>query len=83
MLKYHLKNGEIMEISKRYWQDNDWAYHHYSELQKKYLEKWVAIVNKKVVSSGLSPKKVMKIAKKKTGAKKFPVIYVESGANFY
>ena len=78
-----MKIGEIMKISNRYWQDNDWAYHHYSELQKKYLEKWVAIVNKKVVSAGLSPKKVIKTAKKKTGVKKFPVIYVESGANLY
>lgn len=72
-----------MNISKKYWQDNDWAYSHYSELQKRYLEKWVAIVNKKVVSSGLSPKKVIEEAKRKTNVNRFPVIYVESGANFY
>jgi hypothetical protein len=72
-----------MSISKNYWQDNDWAYNHYSELQKRYLEKWVAIVNKKVVSSGLSPKKVIADAKRKTKVNRFPVIYVESGANFY
>ena len=72
-----------MELSKRYWQDNDWAYSNYSELQKKYLEKWVAIVNKKVVSYGKSPKRVIETARKKTKIKRFPVIYVESGANFY
>ena len=43
----------------------------------------MAIVNKRVVSYGKSPKKVMEAARKKTKAKTFPVIYVESGANFY
>ena len=75
--------GVSMKKPDRYWQDNDWAYSHYPELQKRYLEKWVAIVNKKVVSAGKSPKEVIRDAKRKTGSKRFPVIYVESGANFY
>lgn len=42
---------------------------HYSELLRKYENKWVAIVNSKVVSSGTSANDVYTEAKKK-----FPTI---------
>jgi len=32
-------------IPKDFWEDAKWAEEHMSELQKKYLEKWVAIVD--------------------------------------
>ena len=32
-------------IPKEFWEDAKWAEKHMPELQKKYLEKWVAIVD--------------------------------------
>jgi hypothetical protein len=33
---------------KEFWEDARWAEEHYSELQKQYRDKWVAIVDKKL-----------------------------------
>jgi len=68
---------------KEFWEDKEWAIEHYIELQKQYMDKWVAIVDKKVVSSGENLGDVEKHAAKKTGKKYIALIYVESGAVFY
>jgi len=64
---------------KEFWDDMKWGEKHYSELVKKYPDKWVAIVNKKVVADGKSIKNTEIEAERKTSRKKelIPVIFVE------
>ena len=68
---------------KDFWEDARWAEEHYAELQRQYQDKWVAIVNKKVVSYGENRGEVKKRAMELTGKKYIPLIYVESGAAIY
>ena len=74
----------MIEIEpKEFWDDMKWGRVHYSELVRKYPDKWIAIVDKKVISSGESIKKIRKEAMEKTGRKHIPVIFVEFGAHVY
>jgi len=76
--------GIIMKkIPKRYWDDDRWAMEHYDNLMSKYPQKWVAIVNGKVVAVADGPKDAREKARKKTGKKYIPVTFVESGLNLY
>lgn len=73
-----------MEIMpKKFWEDQKWGFEHHSELINKYKDLWVAIVNKKIVSSGNDLAKVEIEAKQKTGKKHVPVMYVECGSHIY
>lgn len=74
---------EKVKIPKRVWDDKKWMLSHMDKLQKKYKEKWVAVVNKKVVGVGENGEIARKMARKKTGAKQIPVILVESGQSLY
>lgn len=75
--------ADDQKMSPKYWEDQDWGVHHYKELVKEFPEMWVAIINKKVVAYGDSPSKVRKIAKKKTGEERIPVLFVEGGVHVY
>ena len=68
---------------KEFWEDMRWGEEHYAELQKQYQDKWVAIVGKKVVSYGERLGDVEEEARKKTGKKHIPLMYIESGAVIY
>ena len=70
---------------EEFWEDMKWGEENYSDLMRKYPEKWVAIVDKKVVGVGRSISEAEKEAYKKTGIeiKRIPVIFVERGANIY
>ncbi|MFQ6054880.1 MAG: DUF5678 domain-containing protein [Methanosarcinales archaeon] len=68
---------------KDFWEDKDWAIENYARLQRKYRDKWVAVVGKKVVSSGENRGEVKKRAMEVTGKKHIPLIFVESGAAIY
>jgi hypothetical protein len=68
---------------QEFWDDKDWIIDHYIELQKHYSDKWVAVVGKKVVSSGKNRGEVKKHAIELTGKKYIPLIFVESGAAIY
>ena len=72
-----------IKLSKRFWIDSRWAHQHLGELQEKYTNKWVAVVNKKVAGVGDSGDIAREIAKKRTGIKDIPVVFVESGHNLY
>ena len=73
----------IVEIEPReFWEDQDWGFKHYSDLVKKYPDKWVAIVHKEVIAAG-DLEKVEKEAEKKVGKKHVPVLFVESGSHIY
>ena len=70
---------------KEFWDDLKWGRKHYGELVRKYPDKWIAIVNKKVVAVGESIKKIEAEAMQKTGKEKnkIPVMFVECGAHVY
>lgn len=71
-------------IPKSYWQDQDWAFDHYTELVKRYGDRWVAVVNKRVVAASKSSVKAQKQARAKTGRQlPIAVIYVETGRHVY
>lgn len=50
-----------------YGDDMNWAYKHFNELKMKYSHRYVAIVDKEVVASGIKINNVRNEAKKKTG----------------
>lgn len=74
---------DTIKLPKRFWEDKKWAHKHIDELQQKYTNKWVAIVNKEVAGVGEDGDIAREIAIKKTGVKEIPVIFVESGQNIY
>lgn len=74
----------VIELEpKEYFEDIEWAESNYSELQKAFRNKWVAIVSKKVVAFGDSIKRIREEARRKTGVEHIPVIFIESGSNVY
>ncbi|ODS41559.1 MAG: hypothetical protein A7315_01435 [Candidatus Altiarchaeales archaeon WOR_SM1_79] len=68
---------------KEFWDDMKWGRTHYSELIKKYPDKWVAIINKKVVAVGESINDIKEEAKNKTGKMHIPVMFIECGDHIY
>jgi hypothetical protein len=80
-----LGRGGKMEISKMFMDDMKWGLDNYNNLQMKFRDLWVTIVNKEVVVAGESIKYVEEKASRLTGKRKeeIPVIFVESGAHVY
>lgn len=72
-----------INLPKRFWDDSRWAHQNFGRLQDKYVNKWVAVYNKKVVAVAEGPMDARKLAQKKTGVKEIPVVFVESGHNLY
>lgn len=73
----------VTVVSKEFWDDLKWGRAHYAELQKRFKDQWVAIVDKQVVSYGKNLRKVEEEARKLTGRKEVYTTYVESGAAIY
>ena len=74
----------MVEIEpKEFWADLKWGRKNYNKLITKYTDQWVAIVDKKVVASGESIKRIRQEAIKKTGKKHIPIIYVEDASHVY
>ena len=74
---------EKIKIPNQFWENIRWAEKHMPKLQKNYLEKWVAIVNKEVAGVGEDGNIARRIAREKTGEKFIPVIFIESGEALY
>lgn len=70
-------------LSKKYFEDFDWAYEHYTELAKKYPNKWVAVGNKKILSVSRSSTKALELAHKRVKAEQVPVVFIEKGIHIY
>ena len=70
-------------VTKEFWEDLLWGEKNHTHFLRQYKDQWIAIVNKKVVSSGEDLGKVEKEAKQKTGRKEIPVFFVECGAHIY
>ena len=77
--------GIKMEVQKDFVEDMKWTLDNYKNLQLKFRDLWVAIVNKEVIVAGESIKYVKEKASRLTGKKReeIPVIFVESGAHVY
>ena len=74
----------IQRIPKRYWQDQQWAFDHFPELVKRYEDRWVAVVNKRVVAASKSSVKAQRQARAKTGRQSpIAVVFVETGRHVY
>lgn len=72
-----------INIPKRFYDDRDWALNHYNALVKRYEDTWVAIYNKRVVSSSDDGYKALDIAKKKTNVENIPIIFVSKMSHVY
>ena len=71
-------------IPKSYWQDQRWAFAHYPDLVKRYRDRWVAVVNRRVVAASKSSVNAQKQARAKTGRQlPIAVVYVETGRHVY
>lgn len=73
------------DVGRKYLEDVKWGLNNYFNLMKKYPDKWVAIVDKRIVSAGENIDKVESEAAKKSGKdkKNIPVVFVERGAHIY
>ena len=74
---------KINREPKEFWEDKKWGEGKYPQLQDEYPNKWIAIVNKKVVASGKSLKNTEIEAERKTGVPRdrIPVLFVEGDVN--
>ncbi len=73
----------IPKTPQEYWDDSKWANENITEIVREYPNLWVAIVDKKIVTSGKIISEVRKIAYKKTNRIHFPVIFAEKGIHVY
>ncbi|MGQ9627938.1 MAG: DUF5678 domain-containing protein [Anaerolineae bacterium] len=71
------KLREEEKPSQEYIEDQQWALENYGDLCGKYPDKWIAIVDKKVVAAGDNIEKIRAEAFQKTGREDVPVIFVE------
>jgi hypothetical protein len=72
----------MIKLPKRFWEDKEWVFAHYSELLKKHPNMWIAVLNKEIIGASPDLGKVEEI-KAKTGKKHIPVIYLEDGSHVY
>lgn len=72
------------QVSKKFWDDNEWARQHYQELVETYPDRfWVAIADRKVISASDSLAEVEKEAWMKTKRKNCPIIFIERSAHVF
>ncbi|NIM16522.1 MAG: hypothetical protein GTO45_31300 [Candidatus Aminicenantes bacterium] len=72
----------MIKLPKRFWEDKEWVFEHYSELLEEYANMWIAVLNKKIIGASSDLGKVEEI-KAKTGKKHIPVIFLEDGSHVY
>lgn len=71
------------EIPKSFWEDFDWGLDHLSEWMPKHPDQWVAVVNKKIVSSANDIETARSDAREKTGQTHIPVLFIEGKIHVY
>jgi hypothetical protein len=74
---------DIPQVSKEFWEDAEWAWENYGELQKKIKNVWIAIAAKKIISWGKNLTEVECKAEALLDKKDFVTIFIESGATIY
>ena len=65
--------------SKQYTSDARWIARHYTNLSRKYANKWVAVHKSRVVAVGNDSGSVKRQAQKRTGFLDIPVQLVDDG----
>ena len=71
-------------IPKSFWRDERWALDHYTDLVKRYKNRWVAVVNRQVVAASKSSVRAEAQARAKTGRPSpIAVVFVEHGWHVY
>lgn len=75
--------GKKISLSNQFWKDDKWAHKNYQILSKRYPNKWVAVLNRKVISFSESLAKVKKEAERIAKGKDFPILFIEKGAHVY
>ena len=73
---------KMIKLPKRFWDDKEWIFAHYSELLRTYRNMWIAVLNKKIIAASPNLGKVEEI-KAKIGKKHIPVIFLEDGSHVY
>ena len=72
------------KLPRRFWQDQQWVFDHYPTLVRRYGDRWVAVVNRRVVASSKNSVKAEKQARARTGRQlPIAVVYVETGRHVY
>lgn len=69
-------------MSKEFWEDWEWELRNHIDLVKKYRNKWIAVVNKKVISAD-DIEKVRKLVIKAAQRKDIPYFFMEDGTHVY
>lgn len=63
---------------KKYYDDPKWAYSHFHKWRKKYGNKWLAVLNRKIIASGDDVGVVIdKLSKKSIQSKNATIVFVE------
>jgi len=73
----------MKHMSKKFWEDLDWARANHTQLAKQHPDEWVAVINKKVVGFGKSLKKVKEETMNKSKRKDIAVFFAECGEHIY
>jgi hypothetical protein len=76
-------NEIVSQIPPRFWEDEDWAYEHYAHLLNLYPNKWVAVVNKKVVAVSDGSGKILEEARAKTGQDHIAMVFIKDDSHVY
>ena len=63
--------------------DYRWADSHHNELAKKYPEKWVAVLKKRVVAHGRRADRVLAEAHRQTNRADVALLFIESRLHLY
>ncbi|MDI6709006.1 MAG: DUF5678 domain-containing protein [Candidatus Thermoplasmatota archaeon] len=71
------------KTSEAFWRDLNWARRNHTKLLEKYVDMWVAVVDKKVIAFGRNLGKVEEEARRKSKRDDFPVMFVECGEHIY
>lgn len=69
--------------SKKFWDDDRWAHDNYQVLLKGYANKWIAVLNHKVVIAHSDLKEVKKFLCRKLKNKAVPLLHIEDAAHVY
>lgn len=76
----HMKGN----ITKGYYDDIQWAYKRFPQWKNKYGNRWIAVLNHRIVAFGDSGKEVIDtLIKKDIDAKSTSIMFVEKGAYVY
>ncbi len=69
--------------TSEFWQDLRWGEQHHSKFLTQYKDQWVAIMDKKIIASGINLAKVKSDAQRKTGKDQIPVLFIDCGEHIY